>query len=50
MRPARTPVTGPRSTATGPGCWPARFTLNNKLLSLKFEDSSFVLEEVEESA
>jgi hypothetical protein len=29
---------------------PARFTLNNKLLSLKFEDSSFVLEEVEESA
>ncbi len=29
---------------------PARFTINNKLLSLKFEDSSFVLEEVEESA
>jgi len=29
---------------------PARFTLNDKLLSLKFEDSSFVLEEVEESA
>ncbi|MCK5447755.1 MAG: hypothetical protein KAJ43_06395, partial [Gemmatimonadetes bacterium] len=29
---------------------PARFTLNNHLLSLKFEDSSFVLEEVEESA
>ncbi len=29
---------------------PARFTLNNQLLSLKFEDSSFVLEEVEESA
>ena len=29
---------------------PARFTINDKLLSLKFEDSSFVLEEVEESA
>jgi len=29
---------------------PARFTLNNKLLKLNFEDSSFVLEEVEESA
>ncbi len=29
---------------------PARFTLNDKLLSLKFEYSSFVLEEVEESA
>lgn len=29
---------------------PARFTLNDKLLKLNFEESSFVLEEVEESA
>lgn len=29
---------------------PARFTLNDKLLKLNFEDSSFALEEVEESA
>ena len=45
--PAPRPVEAGTVASTCTACRPA---LNDKLLSLKFEDLSFVLEEVEESA